>query len=141
MSAFEQSRVTTAECIFTENQANYFGGAIAVEMLSSVVINNSLNNEALPQNQTLEDSDSSGTHIHNNTANISGGGISIYNNNSLYFKDLTSIRDNEAYNSGDAIDATDSHLIVGSSIHIVGNQAYNGGSIRRHQSGKLRHQR
>lgn len=129
VSVYKQSRVTITACIFTENQANYFGGAIAVEMSSSVVINNSLNNEALPWNQTVEDSDSSGTHIHNNTANVSGGGISIYNNSSLYFKDLTSIRDNEAYNSGGAIDATDSHLIVGSSVRIVGNRAYNGGGI------------
>ena len=131
ISVFEQSRVTIAGCIFTENQANHYGGAIAVEMSSSVVINNSgsLDSKALPRNQTLEDSDSIGTHIRNNKADISGGGISVYSNSSFYFKDLTYIRDNEAYNSGGAIDATDCHLIVGSSVHIESNRAYNGGGI------------
>ena len=133
-----QNNVTIDGTIFLQNSASSVGGAVYVSRETAMNINNCTfsHNEARTSGGALAVFSSSSAHfkseesdIIGNTATSSSGGGVYLSGSSLTFNVLTNISENEARSNGGGIFAVNSHIVIGSTIHVIGNIATRGGGV------------
>ena len=122
ISVTAASVVNVTETTFIQNTAEK-GGAIAARKESSISFDSYSCNEGQSTFTTVEGVD----QIYNNTADV-GGGIFL-SNSTLHFNVETHISHNLAHTSGGGMHATNSSIIIRSTIKFEGNKAVSGGGV------------